>query len=66
MTNGEIYKLFKEKYPDIKISDYRPLANMFIPKTEGITIWTSEGDVILYFPKEGERKYVSTSTEYFD
>lgn len=51
MTNKEIMKLFCERY-GIKIQDYRPLSDMFTPSTPGITIWTEEGDTIMYFPKE--------------
>ena len=56
MTNRDIYDIFQKRYPEMKTSDYRPLSNLFIPTGCGITIWTDKGDVILYFPKEGERR----------
>lgn len=55
MTNKEIMKLFCERY-GIKIQDYRPLSDMYTPSTPGITIWTEEGDTILFFPKELEEE----------
>lgn len=51
MTNKEILDNFKSKYR-ITVSDYRPLCAEFVENMEGITIWTDEGDVILYFPKQ--------------
>ena len=54
MTNGDVLQIFKEKYPDVSVDDYRPLSDMFIPQSQpGIVIWAKEGDVIVYFPKEG-------------
>lgn len=51
MTNKEILDDFRSKY-QITVSDYRPLCAEFAENMEGITIWTDEGDVILYFPKQ--------------
>lgn len=51
MTNKEILDDFKSKY-QITVSDYRPLCAEFVEDMQGITIWTEEGDVILYFPKQ--------------
>ena len=57
MTNKDIFDIFQKRYPEIKTIDYRPLSNhLFRPTGYGITIWTEKGDVILYFPKEGERR----------
>lgn len=54
MTNGDILREFKDKYPGICVDDYRPLSDTFIPQSRpGIMIWTKEGDMIIYFPKEG-------------
>ena len=55
MTNQEIYHDFKSKY-DVKTSDYRPLSKIFVENRPGITIWTDKGDLILYFPKQAERR----------
>lgn len=54
MTNQDIYNIFRKRYSDMKVSDYRPLSDLFIPKGQGITIWADNNDVILFFPKEGE------------
>ena len=54
MTNQDIYNIFRKRYPDMKVSDYRPLSNLFRPKGQGITIWTDNNDVILFSQKEGE------------
>lgn len=51
MTNKEILDDFKSKYR-VTVSDYRPLCASFVEDMQGITIWTGEGDVILYFPKQ--------------
>ena len=56
MTNGEMMKLFHKKYPDIRVQDYRYLCHeMFTNDLYGITIWLENGDVIEYYPKEGNQ-----------
>lgn len=53
MTNSEILKVFNEKYPELKMVDYRPLCpEIFTKDLIGITIWLDNGDVIQYYPKE--------------
>lgn len=59
LTNSDILKLFKEKYPDIKVSDYRQLNWLYVDSKIGITIWTDNGDMILYFPKISNEKWLS-------
>ena len=57
MTNKEILEIFKEKYPETNISDYRPLSARFVKDMQGVTIWTEKGDIIFFFPgKIGETK----------
>ena len=60
MTYGEIFKKFKERYPEVKVSDYRP-AGMGPDQTlgmhctgpkVGIIVWTEDDDIIIFFPKE--------------
>ena len=58
MTNKEILDDFRSKYK-IPLADYRPLCAEFVKDMEGITIWTGEGDVILYFPKRKTGTWVS-------
>ena len=51
MTNKEILDVFTERYPNVSVNDYRPIADMYMPKgRQGITIWTDTNDVILFFP----------------
>ena len=50
MTNGEIKEIFDENYPQMKVSDYRPLSSIFVKDMQGITIWTDKGDIIFFFP----------------
>ena len=55
MTIGEALKIFRDKYPEIKVKDYRPLASeLFTNNWKGITIWLENGDVIQYYPKEAQ------------
>lgn len=55
MTNGEVLKIFCEKYPEINTIDYRPLCpELFTKNLIGITIWLENGDVIQYYPKEAQ------------
>lgn len=60
MTNGEILKIFYEKYekyPEIRAVDYRPLCpELFTKNLKGVTIWLENGDVIQYYPKEAQEK----------
>lgn len=51
LTYRDIMNLFNQRY-GIKIKDYRPAADMYVPDSAGITVWTEEGDTIVYFPKE--------------
>lgn len=51
LTYKDIMKLFCQRY-GIKVKDYRPASDMYVPNSAGITVWTEEGDTMLYFPKE--------------
>lgn len=55
MTNKEIFNEFVKKYPDIKVSDYRPLCSDAVKVREGITIWLTNGDILLYFPDDSDK-----------
>ena len=61
MTNADILREFRKKYPELNPIDYRPLSTLHYPKTQGIQIWLDNGDIILYFPKEEayERGYTA-------
>lgn len=53
MTYKDIMLLFSQRY-NIKIKDYRPASDMYVPNSAGVTVWTEEGDTLLFFPKELE------------
>ena len=57
MTNEEIRKIFSERYPEVKVSDYRPLVASYVKDMQGITIWTDKGDIIMFFPKQQGGKH---------
>ena len=50
MTNRDIMSIFKGRYSELKVDDYRPLCNEFVKGKEGITIWLENGDILMYFP----------------
>ena len=50
MTNEDLYQLFRSTYPEIKTVNYRPAESMFVKGKVGITIWTDNGDMLMYFP----------------
>ena len=52
MRYSEMIKLFKQKYPDAYVDDYRPASIEYVKDKCGITIWLANGDVMLWFPKE--------------
>ena len=55
MTIGEALKIFRDKYPEIKVKNYRFYApELFTKDLKGITIWLENGDVIQYYPKEAQ------------
>lgn len=48
-------KLFKEKYLEMNVLDYRPLApELFTSDLVGITIWLDNGDILQYYPREAQ------------
>ena len=51
MTNKDIMSIFKSRYPELKVDDYRPLWTEYVRDKKGITIWLDNGDILLYFPK---------------
>ena len=65
LTNEEIYKLFRIKYPDLQVTDYRPADFAFVEGMYGITVWLENGDTLLYFPSQNCRgcKYNGKQTK---
>lgn len=50
MTNEEIYELFESKYPNLDVNDYRPLSDTLTENRQGITVFLTNGDIIVYYP----------------
>ena len=50
MTDQEIYELFESKYPNFDVNDYRPLSNFLTGNRQGITVFFTNGDIIVYYP----------------
>ena len=65
MTNEDLYRLFRSTYPEIKPVNYRPAESMFVKGKVGITIWTDNGDMLMYFPNPDtlKRRDASISEE---
>ena len=57
MTNAEILDMFCNEHPEMskQVKDYRPLDLEFVKGRVGITIWLSNDDIILYFPKKEKK-----------
>ena len=55
LTNEAIYKIFREKHPDLQVTGYRPADITFVEGMRGITIWLENGDTLLYFPSQNCR-----------
>ena len=50
MTNRDLLDIFKSKYPEVPVDDYRPVDEIFLPTDlPGIIVWTKDGDVIAFF-----------------
>lgn len=54
MTNGDLFSLFRERFPNLRPVDMRPLYRDYVVGRKGITVWLDNGDIILWFPKEGD------------
>ncbi len=53
MTYKEIYDRFVEKYPNLKVVDYRPVVGDALPKNSvGIVVWLENGDSFIYLLEE--------------
>ena len=52
MTIIEVLNKFSDEFPQAKVDDYRPLADLFIRDKVGIVVWLKNGDMIVYCPKE--------------
>ena len=52
MFNSDILEKFMKKYPGVKIKDYGPQPPaMEYWGRDGITIYTEDEDVIIYYPE---------------
>jgi hypothetical protein len=54
MTNGDLMYLFRQRFPELTPVDFRPPATAYVSKRVGLTIWLDNGDIILWFPGEGD------------
>ncbi len=56
MTWDDLYKQFKQKYPNAKVRDYVPFKEWYMPiiNRTGIIVWLENGDIFAYFPKPKE------------
>ena len=52
MTYIEMLNKFNEEFPDAEVSDYRPSYDEFVKNKTGIILWLTNGDTIVYFPKD--------------
>lgn len=79
MTYGEIERMFCDKYNTepgdseglTDYEDYRPVNNYEVKDRPGITLYLRNGDIIHYFPVEGELKlkpcpFCGRMAMYFD
>lgn len=54
-TFKDILNQFKQVYPSIEVIDYRPVCHELFEKDKiGITIWTINNDMIVYYPGENQ------------
>lgn len=57
ITYGEIYEIFCKEFPDVKVTDYRPAAPMYVPELTsivpgGIILWLEDGSRLIYILKK--------------
>lgn len=52
MTFDELLSKFEDAFPFAEIDDYRPVCHeLFEDGKVGVTIWLTNGDMIVYYPK---------------
>lgn len=54
MTNGDLMDLFIQRFPKLTPIDFRPPLTDYVSNRVGLTVWLDNGDIILWFPKEGD------------
>ena len=55
MTFNEVLGKFADTFPSAEIEDYRPICHeLFEEGKEGITIWLTNGDMLVYYPNQNE------------
>lgn len=51
ITYEDLLHQFKQTYPFIEVADYRPICHELFEKDKvGITIWTTDGNMLVYYP----------------
>ena len=57
MTFREVLDKFADTFPSAKVEDYRPICHkLFEGGKEGITIWLTNGDMLVYYPNQNEEE----------
>ena len=57
MTFNEALDKFADTFPSAKVEDYRPICHELFEKgKEGITIWLTNGDMLVYYPNPNEEE----------
>lgn len=57
MTFNEVLYKFEDTFPFAEIEDYRPICHELFEKgKEGITIYLTNGDMIVYYPNQTEKE----------
>lgn len=57
MTFDEALDKFADTFPFAKVEDYRPICHeLFEEGKEGITIWLTNGDMLVYYPNPNEEE----------
>lgn len=51
MSYRDLAELFEERYK-ANVDDFRPICDLFLEDKRGVTIWTDNGDMIIFCPKE--------------
>ena len=53
MDDNSMFNLFKERFPNVEVTDYQSLSTETEGK-RGIIVYAENGDIIAYYPKESK------------
>jgi hypothetical protein len=55
MTFDDLLNKFSDTFPFAEIGDYRPVCHeLFENGKVGIAVWLTNGDMVVYYPKQAE------------